>query len=83
MDAQYESFIFSYEDYKESNVRRNRLASSSRITMTISTSDSRKALRNSQQVRTRHRVGPDAITEVDDCSDLEKGYFLRKVGSLF
>ena len=60
MDAQYESFIFSYEDYKESNVRRNRLTSSSRITMA---SDARNALRKSQQVKIRHRVGSDAITE--------------------
>jgi len=51
MDAQYESIIFSYEDYKESNARRNRLTSSSRITMAIYTSDVRNALRKSQRVR--------------------------------
>jgi len=55
MDAQYENFIFSYEDYnKESNVWRNCRTSSARITMAIYTSDARNALRKLQQMR-NHR----------------------------
>lgn len=64
VDAPSESFIhikISY--YRESNARRNRLASSCKIMMDISTSVSHNAVRKAQRVRTRHCVGSDAMTE--------------------
>ena len=61
--ALWRFYPHQYIDYSESSALRNRLASSSKMTIDISPSDSRSAARKSQRVRTRHCVGSEAITE--------------------
>ena len=83
MEAQNESFIFSYEDYKESDARRNCLTSAARITMAIHTSDARNVSRKFQRARSGSALTQESSHKLTIVQTLKKGAFCRKPVACF